>query len=57
MGKYSKDIIENIVNEKITLARNYPDPKIDEDYFIIEIGPILFNKNLARKDLLLELGE
>lgn len=57
MGKYNKEMKEKITNEKITMAKHYPDPKIDEDYFLIEIGPILFNKNLAKKDFLLELGE
>lgn len=57
MGKYNKEMKEKITNEKITMAKHYPDPKIDEDYFVIEIGPILFNKSLAKKDFLLELGE
>lgn len=57
MGKYNKEILEQNSYDKITLAKDYPDPKLEEDYFLIELGPILFNKNLARKDLLLELGE
>ena len=57
MGKYSDDILRNSKFDKIILAKNYPNPQINEDYFVIEIGPIIFDKSLVNEEILNELGD
>ena len=57
MGKYNESILKNITDDKIILAKNYPDPQISEDYFVIELGPIVFDKSLVNEEILDQLGE
>lgn len=57
MGKYNEGTLKNITDDKIILAKNYPDPQISEDYFVIELGPIIFDKSLVNEEILDQLGE